>query len=69
MTLWNHPNFFAYYPSNITHSSIIAEIFASALGTPGFQWICSPAQTELENIVSDWAVHSMELPDKFLMKN
>ncbi|CAK65709.1 unnamed protein product (macronuclear) [Paramecium tetraurelia] len=69
LTLWSHPNFYAYYPSNITHASIIAEIFASAFGTPGFQWLASPAQTELENIVVDWVVYGLDLPNKFLMKN
>lgn len=32
-------------------------------------WICSPAQTELENIVCDWMVDSLDLPEKFLFKN
>ena len=38
MTLWNHPNFFAYFPSETTHAAIIGEIMSSAFNNPNFNW-------------------------------
>ena len=32
VTHWNHPAFFAYFPSNTSYASILADIAASGLG-------------------------------------
>jgi glutamate/tyrosine decarboxylase-like PLP-dependent enzyme len=32
-------------------------------------WIVNPVQTELENVVCDWIVDALDLPDKFYLKN
>ena len=29
----------------------------------------SPSHTELENIITDWVVYMLKLPEKFLLKN
>ena len=69
LTQWQHPNFLAYFPSNTSHAAIIGDIIASTFNTPGFTWIASPAATELENVVCDWIVQMLGLPEKFLLKN
>lgn len=54
ITHWNHPSFFAYFPSNTSYASILADILASGLGVQGMSWQTSPAATELEEVVLDW---------------
>lgn len=36
---WNHPNFFAYFPSGNSYPSILGDMLSSALGTIGFSWV------------------------------
>jgi aromatic-L-amino-acid decarboxylase len=54
ITHWNHPSFFAYFPSNTSLASILADLVASGLGAQGMSWQTSPAATELEEGVMDW---------------
>ena len=54
ITHWNHPAFFAYFPSNTTYASVLADIVASGLGVQGMSWQTSPAATEIEEVVMDW---------------
>lgn len=54
ITHWNHPSFFAYFPSNTSYASILADLAASGLGVQGMSWQTSPAATELEEVVMDW---------------
>ena len=54
ITHWNHPGFFAYFPSNTTYASVLADILASGLGVQGMSWQTSPAATEIEETVIDW---------------
>lgn len=53
----------------MSHTTLIGELISIAFNNPGFTWICSPACTELENIVVDWVAKMVGLPDKFLLKN
>lgn len=46
---------FFQFPCNATFAGILGDVYASALTNPGFNWNCSPAATELENVVMDWA--------------
>jgi glutamate/tyrosine decarboxylase-like PLP-dependent enzyme len=69
LTQWQHPNFHAYFPSNTSHAAIIGDIIASTFNPSAFTWIASPAATELENVVCDWIVQMLGLPEKFLFKN
>jgi len=69
MTHWSHPSFFSYFPSNNTDVTIISEIFKTAFHNPGFDWKCSPANTELETVVSDWICRGLGLDEKFLFSN
>jgi len=67
ITHWQHPQFLAYFPSNSTFESMIGELLASAVSNPGFSWICSPACTELEQVVLDWCAKMFGLDDGWLL--
>jgi len=46
---------------------MIGELLASAVSNPGFSWICSPACTELEQVVLDWCAKMFGLGDEWLL--
>ena len=56
----------AFYPANTTYASMIGELYSAAFTAPAFNWLCSPAVTELETIVLDWLAQLLHLPDCFL---
>jgi aromatic-L-amino-acid decarboxylase len=62
---WQHPSFFAYFPSNTTYPSILGELLATGLGVQGMSWVTSPACTELETLMLDWMVQLLALPERF----
>ncbi|KZV90786.1 hypothetical protein EXIGLDRAFT_837549 [Exidia glandulosa HHB12029] len=66
ITHWQHPSFFAYFPSNATFESMLGEMYATCVNNPGFNWTCSPAATELEGVVMDWAAKMLGLQEDFL---
>src|SRR6476620_8783682 len=66
ITHWQHPSFFAYFPSNTSGPAILGDLLSSGLGVQGMLWATSPACTELETHVLDWLVHMLGLPQKFL---
>lgn len=68
MTHWQSPNFHAFYPSQTSFPAIIGDMLTSALATQGFNWICSPACTELEVIVMNWLGKFLNLPSQFLSR-
>ena len=45
---------------------MLGELYSAAFTAPAFNWLCSPAITELETIVLDWLAHILHLPDCFL---
>jgi aromatic-L-amino-acid decarboxylase len=63
---WQHPSFFAYFPSNTTYPSILGELLATGLGVQGMSWVTSPACTELETLMLDWMVQLLALPERFV---
>ncbi len=65
ITHWNHPGFFAYFPSNTSYASILADLVASGLGSQGMSWQTSPAATEVEEVVMDWLRQMVGLPETF----
>ncbi len=65
MTHWQHPRFFAYFPSNAAPESVIAEYLSSAMAAQCMLWQTSPAATELETKMMDWLRQSIDLPDEF----
>lgn len=65
LTHWQSPNFFAYFPSNVSGPSILGELLSAGIGVQGMLWITSPACTELETHMLDWFVEMLALPDSF----
>jgi len=65
MTHWQHPRFFAYFPSNASPASVLAENIASTLAAQCMLWQTSPAATELEGVMIDWLRQALGLPDGF----
>jgi aromatic-L-amino-acid decarboxylase len=65
LTHWQSPNFFAFFPANVSGPSILGDLLASGLGVQGMIWATSPACTELETHVLDWLVDMLGLPEKF----
>ena len=65
ITHWNHPGWFAYFPSNTDLSSVLADLVASGLGPQCMSWQTSPAGTEVENVVIDWLRQMLGLSTAF----
>jgi aromatic-L-amino-acid decarboxylase len=65
MTHWQSPGFFAYFPSNTSFPSILAEFLSSALGAQCMKWETSPAATELEEAVMNWLKKMTGIPKNF----
>ena len=63
ITHWNHPGFFAYFPSNTDRSSILADLVTAGLGAQGMSWQTSPAATEVEEAVMGWLRRMLGLPE------
>jgi len=65
ITHWNHPGWFAYFPSNTDLASVLADLVSSGLGPQGMNWITSPACTEVEDVVMDWLRQMLGLSGEF----
>lgn len=65
LTHWQHPGFFAWFPSNVSYSSILGELVAAGLGVNAMAWATSPAATELETLMLDWMHELLDLPERF----
>lgn len=63
ITHWNHPRFFAYFPSNTSYASVLADLVCAGLGVQGMSWQTSPAATEVEERVMDWLRQMVGLGD------
>jgi len=65
LTHWQSPDFFAYFPANVSGPSILGELVSAGLGVQGMLWSTSPAMTEIETHVLDWVVDLLGLPAGF----
>ena len=65
ITHWNHPGWFAYFPSNTDLASVLADLVSSGLGPQGMNWVTSPACTEVEDVVMDWLRQMLGLSGEF----
>ena len=65
MTHWQHPRFFAYFPSNAAPAAVVAEQLAGAMAAQCMLWQTSPAATELEVKMVDWLRQAVGLPEGF----
>ena len=62
ITHWQSPYFMAYFPSNMSYPSLLAEFLSAGIGIQCMSWIASPAATELEQQMIKWLNHLL-LPD------
>jgi len=65
MTHWQHPRFFAYFPSNAAPAAMIAEQLATSMAAQCMLWQTSPSATELEQRMVQWLRQAVDLPDTF----
>jgi aromatic-L-amino-acid decarboxylase len=65
ITHWQHPGFFAYFPSNTSPPSILAEMLIATLGAQCMMWETSPAAAELEEKMMNWLKDLIGLPECF----
>ncbi|KAJ2022343.1 hypothetical protein IWW57_004561, partial [Coemansia sp. S610] len=66
MTHWQSGNFFAWYPSNSSFPGILGDMYSSMFNIVGFNWVCSPAATELETVVMDWLGKLVGLDKRYM---
>ena len=64
-THWQHPGFFAYFPTTASGPGILGEMLTAALGQNAMLWRTSPIGTELEEVVVDWLRQALGLPEAF----
>jgi len=62
MTHWQHPQFFAYFPSGTSGPSVLAEMLAANMGAQCMIWLTSPAAEELEERMMEWLRDMLGLP-------
>jgi aromatic-L-amino-acid decarboxylase len=65
VTHWQHPGFFAYFPSTAAGAGILAEMLATMLVANAMLWRTAPVATELEEVTVDWLRQGLGLPDAF----
>jgi aromatic-L-amino-acid decarboxylase len=65
VTHWNHPGFFAYFPSSGSAPGILAEMLAATLNVNAMLWRTCPSATELEDVTLGWLGRLIGLPDGF----
>ncbi|XP_031499470.1 tryptophan decarboxylase TDC2-like [Nymphaea colorata] len=66
ITHWLSPNFFAYFPATYSTAGFLGEMLSSSFNVVGFNWLASPAATELETVVMDWLAGLLKLPSSFM---
>ncbi|KAI1779769.1 pyridoxal phosphate-dependent transferase [Hypoxylon cercidicola] len=66
ITHWQSPNFLAWFPCSSSFPAMLGEMYSAAYTSAAFNWICSPAVTELETIVMDWLAKAFALPPCYL---
>lgn len=65
ITHWQHPRFFAYFPSNAAPASVLADFFTTVMAPQCMLWQTSPAATEMETRVMEWLRDGLGLSSDF----
>ncbi|OMP11436.1 Pyridoxal phosphate-dependent decarboxylase [Corchorus olitorius] len=68
MTHWLSPNFFAFFPCTVSTAAFLGEMLCTCFNSVGFNWLASPASTELEMTVLDWLANMLKLPKSFMFQ-
>ncbi|KAG6657894.1 tryptophan decarboxylase TDC2-like [Carya illinoinensis] len=66
MTHWLSPNFFGFFPATVSTAAFLGEMLCTSFNAVSFNWLASPAATELEMIVTDWLANMLKLPNTFM---
>ncbi|KAI5463113.1 pyridoxal phosphate-dependent transferase [Mariannaea sp. PMI_226] len=66
ITHWASPRFMAFFPCSSSYPAALAEMYSNTFNGAHFNWICSPAVTELETVVLDWLAQALALPECYL---
>lgn len=62
---WQHPGFYAWFPSNSDLASVLGDFLSAGLGMLGISWQSAPALTELEQRCLEWMRELCGLPPEF----
>jgi aromatic-L-amino-acid decarboxylase len=62
-THWQHPGFFAFFPSNGDLASVLGDFVSTGLGVVGLSWQACPSLTEIEQVATGWLRGMMGLSD------
>ncbi len=65
ITHWQHPRFFAYFQSNASPPSVLAEMLMSTVAANCLLWQTSPAGTEMETRMMEWLAEMIGLGGDF----
>ena len=65
VTHWQHPGFFAYFPTTASGPGVLGEMLTAGIGSNAMLWRTSPVATELEQVVVDWLRQALGLPGSF----
>ncbi|KAJ1859554.1 hypothetical protein GGH12_001056 [Coemansia sp. RSA 1822] len=66
MMHWQSSNFFGWFPSSGSFPAMLGDMVSSMFSIIGFNWVCSPAATELETVVMDWLGKLIGLDSRFM---
>ncbi|KAJ2725321.1 hypothetical protein GGI07_001329 [Coemansia sp. Benny D115] len=66
MTHWQSANFYGWYPCNSSFPAMLGDMYCNMFNVTGFNWVCSPAVTELETVVMDWLGKLIGLDRRFM---
>lgn len=65
ITHWQHPDFYAYFPTGDSKPSILAEMLTATLGAQCMIWLTSPSAEELEERMMEWLRDMLGMPASF----
>ncbi|MBA3779733.1 MAG: amino acid decarboxylase [Chloroflexi bacterium] len=65
VTHWQHPGFFAYFPTTGSGPGILGEMLMATLVANAMLWRTSPIATELEEVTVGWLRQAIGLPEDF----
>lgn len=65
VTHWQHPGFFAYFPSSASGPGILGEMLTATLVANAMLWRTAPVATELEQLTVGWLREALGLPAEF----
>jgi aromatic-L-amino-acid decarboxylase len=65
ITHWQHPRFFAYFPSNASPAAVLADQLVTVMAPQCMLWQTSPSATEMETKMMDWLRQAIGLPGDF----